>query len=65
MPAYAIKCIASWKKFFPGYEIKEWNETNFDVNICDYVREAYMEKKWAFILHIFQNCLLFRSLITS
>lgn len=49
MPAYAIKCIASWEKFFPGYEIKEWNEKNFDVNICDYVREAYMEKKWAFV----------------
>ena len=49
MPDYALKCIESWKKYFPGYEIKEWNETNFDVNCCDYVREAYQEKKWAFV----------------
>lgn len=49
MPSYAIKCIESWKRFFPEYEIKEWNETNFDVNISNYVREAYHEKKWAFV----------------
>lgn len=45
----AIKCIESWKKFCPDYEIKEWNENNFDINCCDYVQEAYKEKKWAFV----------------
>ena len=25
----------------PDYEIKEWNESNFDVNFCTYTREAY------------------------
>lgn len=45
----ALKCIASWKKFFPDYEIKEWNENNFDLDCCDYVREAYAAKKWAFV----------------
>lgn len=49
LPDDAKKCIASWKKFFPGYEIKEWNESNFDVNCCDYVKEAYAAKKWAFV----------------
>lgn len=43
------KCIASWKKFAPDYEIIEWNEDNFDVNCCDYIREAYEAKKWAFV----------------
>ena len=43
------KCLASWKKFFPDYEIIEWNENNFDVNCCQYVREAYEAKKWAFV----------------
>lgn len=43
------KCISSWKKYFPNYEIKEWNETNFDVNCCSYVQEAYKAKKWAFV----------------
>ena len=43
------KCLASWKKYFPDYEIMEWNESNFDVNCCQYVREAYEAKKWAFV----------------
>lgn len=42
-------CIESWKKYCPDYEIKEWNERNFDVNCCDYVKEAYQAKKWAFV----------------
>lgn len=49
LPETAVKCIESWKKFFPDYQIKEWNEENFDVNQCDYVREAYHAKKWAFV----------------
>lgn len=49
MPKEGIKCIESWKKYCPNYEIKEWNETNFDINCCSYVREAYEAKKWAFV----------------
>lgn len=45
----AKKCIESWRKYLPNYEIIEWNETNFDVNCCDYVKEAYANKKWAFV----------------
>jgi len=48
-PNLVQKCIESWKKYCPEFEIKEWNESNFDVNSCDYVREAYNEKKWAFV----------------
>ena len=33
LPKLAKKCIKSWKKFLPDYEIIEWNESNFDVNI--------------------------------
>ncbi len=43
------KCIESWKRYCPDYEIVEWNENNFDVTCCDYVREAYQAKKWAFV----------------
>lgn len=43
------KCLNSWKKFFPDYEIIEWNESNFDLNCCKYVKEAAAEKKWAFV----------------
>lgn len=49
LPDSAKKCIASWKKFLPDYEIKEWNESNFDVNMIPYVKEAYQVKKFAFV----------------
>ena len=45
----AKKCIASWKKFCPDYEIKEWNESNFDIASNPYVKEAYTARKWAFV----------------
>ncbi len=43
------KCIASWKKYCPDYEIIEWNEDNFDVNMNEYVSGAYKSKKYAFV----------------
>ena len=49
LPESAKKCIASWRKFLPDYEIKEWNESNFDVNSIKYTREAYKLKKYAFV----------------
>ena len=49
LPERAKKCISSWRKFFPDYEIKEWNEDNFDVNIIPYTAEAYKAKKYAFV----------------
>lgn len=48
----AIGCewfLESWKRFLPDYEIKEWNEDNFDVNIILYTKEAYEAKKYAFV----------------
>lgn len=42
-------CIETWKKYCPDYEIRECNAQNFDMEICDFVREAYAAKKWAFI----------------
>ncbi|WP_289225397.1 glycosyltransferase family 32 protein [Bacteroides acidifaciens] len=52
MPELAVKCIDSWKKNLPDYEIKEWNEDNFDLDICPYVREAYDNKKFAFVTDV-------------
>ena len=49
LPPLAKKCIESWKKYLPDYEIKEWNEDNFDVNIITYTKEAYSAKKYAFV----------------
>lgn len=49
LPKLAKKCIVSWKKYFPDYEIREWNEENFDVNIIPYTAEAYKAGKYAFV----------------
>lgn len=49
LPSTAKRCIESWRKFFPDYDIKEWNEDNFDVNIIPYTKEAYSVKKYAFV----------------
>lgn len=49
LPKDAEKCIASWRKYCPDYEIKQWNESNFDLNSCVYTNEAYKAKKWAFV----------------
>lgn len=49
MPAQLKKYIKSWKKYCPDYEIKLWNEENFDINSNQYVKEAYENKKYAFV----------------
>lgn len=49
LPESALKCIASWRKYLPDYEIIEWNEDNFDVNSIPYTAEAYAAKKYAFV----------------
>ncbi|MCR4887661.1 MAG: glycosyl transferase [Ruminococcus sp.] len=52
LPELAQKCIESWKKYCPDYEIIEWNEKNFDIHCCPYAEEAYEAKKWAFVSDI-------------
>ena len=43
------KCIKSWKKSCPDFKIIEWNEENFNVNISNFTRQAYKQKKWAYV----------------
>lgn len=49
LPKSAVKCINSWKKYFPDYEIKEWNESNYDVKKNTYLALSYEAKKYAFV----------------
>lgn len=49
LPKSAQKYISSWKRYFPDYEIRRWDESNFDVNIIPYTQEAYSAKKYAFV----------------
>lgn len=48
-PASVLYCIDSWKKFCPDYEIREWNETNYDFGKNLYMKQAYEAKKWGFV----------------
>lgn len=48
-PKSVQRCIASWRKYCPDYEIKEWNEDNFDVNMMPYTHDAYQAGKYAFV----------------
>lgn len=49
LPESANKCIESWKRFCPDYEIKRWDESNYEINSCNYIIEAYKAGKWAFV----------------
>ena len=60
LPNTAKKCITSWKKYLPDYEIKEWNEDNFDVNIIPYTEEAYNARKYAFVSDYARFWILYR-----
>lgn len=52
LPELAKKCIESWKRNLPEYIIKEWNEDNFDLDVYPYAREAYDNKKFAFVTDV-------------
>ena len=49
LPSDTRRFIETWKKFCPDYEIKEWNESNFNIDCCKFVRQAYDNKAWAFV----------------
>ncbi len=49
LPKLAKKCIKSWKKYLPEYKIIEWNESNFNIEECQFSKGAYQEQKWAFV----------------
>ena len=60
-PEIIEKCIASWKRYCPDWEILEWNESNYDVSTYPYVQEAYEAKKWAFVSDVVRLDVVFRS----
>lgn len=44
-----LKCMESWKKYCPDYEIIRWDETNYDWTQNSFMRQAYECKKWAYV----------------
>lgn len=57
-PELARKCIASWKKFCPDFEIREWNEDNCDYLSIPFMAEAYAAKKYAFVSDVMRLLVL-------
>lgn len=48
IPSHLQKCIDSWTKFLPDYQLMRWNTDRFDVNSVPLVKEAFDARKWAF-----------------
>ena len=59
LPKIAEKCIESWKKFCPNYEIKKWDETNLNIDKYQFAKDAYESKKYAFVSDVFRTEILF------
>lgn len=59
-PKKIEKCIASWYKFCSDYEINEWNETNFDINCHQFVKDAYEAGNYAFASDVIRLIVLYR-----
>lgn len=49
LPHDVLKCIESWRQYCPDYEIKRWDESNFDVTSHPFMKAAYAAKAWAFV----------------
>jgi hypothetical protein len=50
--------ISTWKKLLPEYELRLWDETSFDIDSSDFVREAYRAGKFAFVSDYVRLCAL-------
>ena len=49
MPEKNKRCIESWKRTCPEYEIVRWDESNYDWTKNKYMKQAYESKKWGFV----------------
>ena len=58
-PQSVLDCIASWHKFMPDYQVKEWNEDNFDVSMTKYVEEAYRAGSYAHVSDVARFWILY------
>lgn len=48
-PADFLRYLESWRRACPDYELREWNESNFNININHYCREAYLTRNFAHV----------------
>lgn len=50
LPDNYRRWMESWHRFCPDYEIKEWNEDNYDIKKNRYMFQAYQNEKWGFVV---------------
>ena len=60
MPELYKKCVDSWKKNLPEYQIMRWDEDSFDINTNEYVKRAYENKKYAFVTDYVRLLVLYK-----
>ena len=48
MPELYIKCLASWKKHAPDFEIKIWDMESYEPDHCLFFEQAIEHRNWAF-----------------
>ncbi|WP_242826731.1 glycosyltransferase family 32 protein [Butyrivibrio sp. NC2007] len=49
LPDSLKKCIESWKRYCPDYEIIEWNEDNYDIKKHPYMDQAYNARAFGYV----------------
>lgn len=59
-PERVKECIESWHNVLPDYEIREWNQNNFDINELKYTRDAFRASKYAFVSDVARVKALFQ-----
>ena len=47
-PTEIKKCLDTWKKYLPNYEIWVWDTKRFDINSTIWTKQAFEAKKYAF-----------------
>lgn len=60
LPETLEKCIDSWKRFCPDYEIIRWDESNYDIDWNLYMRQAYDARKWGFVPDVARLDILYK-----
>ena len=48
-PELTLRCMESWRKYCPGWEVVRWDESNSLPLETAYPRQAYEAGKWAFV----------------
>ena len=49
IPPEYQRYIDSWRRFLPDYEIRRWDEANYDVRCIPFSQEAYEAGKFAYV----------------